>query len=89
MAKIIVRAHDRDAAVARTRAAIEATVIEGVDTTKDVHRFVLDHPAFRRGGVTTEWLDEVWPPRRPDPDDENSTSPRHNSPSKPAAEALA
>jgi acetyl-CoA carboxylase biotin carboxylase subunit len=62
MAKIIVRAHDRSAAVARIRAAIEDTVIEGVNTTADVHRFVLDHPSFRHGGVTTEWLDEVWPP---------------------------
>jgi len=62
MAKIIVRAHDRAAAVESMRAAIEGTVIEGVNTTADVHRFVLDHPAFRKGGVTTEWLDEVWPP---------------------------
>lgn len=62
MAKIIVRAHDRTAAVESMRAAIEGTVIEGANTTADVHRFVLDHPAFRKGGVTTEWLDEVWPP---------------------------
>jgi acetyl-CoA carboxylase biotin carboxylase subunit len=62
MAKIIVRANDRAAAVESMRAAIEGTVIEGVNTTADVHRFILDHPAFRKGGVTTEWLEEVWPP---------------------------
>ena len=62
MAKVIVRAHDRAAAVESIRAAIDGTVIEGVHTTADVHRFVLDQPAFRQGGVTTEWLDDVWPP---------------------------
>jgi biotin carboxylase len=37
-------------------------VVEGVATSVDVHRAVLDHPDFRAGGVTTAWLDGVWPP---------------------------
>jgi acetyl-CoA carboxylase biotin carboxylase subunit len=70
MAKLIVRSHDRDSAVVAMRAAIEDTRIEGVDTVLDVHRAVLDSAEFRRGGVTTEWLDHFWPrpidaPERP------------------------
>jgi acetyl-CoA carboxylase, biotin carboxylase subunit len=63
LAKLVVRAHDRDAAVAAMRAALDGVVVEGVATSADVHRAVLDHPDFRAGGVTTAWLDGVWPPR--------------------------
>jgi acetyl-CoA carboxylase biotin carboxylase subunit len=62
LAKLVVRAHDRDAAVAAMRAALDDVVVEGVATSVDVHRAVLDHPDFRAGGVTTAWLDGVWPP---------------------------
>jgi acetyl-CoA carboxylase biotin carboxylase subunit len=62
LAKLVVRAHDRTAAVAAMRAALDDLVVEGVATSADVHRAVLDHPDFRAGGVTTAWLDGVWPP---------------------------
>ncbi|HTY72525.1 MAG TPA: biotin carboxylase N-terminal domain-containing protein [Actinomycetes bacterium] len=62
LAKVVVRAHDRDAAVAAARAAVDSTVVEGIATSTDVHRAVLGDPAFRRGGVSTAWLAEVWPP---------------------------
>jgi acetyl-CoA carboxylase biotin carboxylase subunit len=62
LAKLVVRAHDRAAAVAAMRAALDDLVVEGVATSADVHRAVLDHPRFRAGGVTTTWLDGVWPP---------------------------
>ena len=60
MAKLIVRAHDRDAAVAGLRAAVTSTVI-GVDvSTLPVAEFVLGHPDFQAGGVTTTWFGPRW-----------------------------
>lgn len=67
LAKVIVRAHSREAAVEAALAAVEATVVEGVPTCADVHRAVLAHLDFRAGGVTTGWLAGVWPPPEPLP----------------------
>jgi len=64
MAKLIVRAHSRDAAVAAARSAARAVVIEGVKTTLSLHDFVLSHPDFIRGGVTTSWFGPTWEQRR-------------------------
>jgi len=64
MAKLIVRAHSRDAAVAAARSAAQAVVIEGVKTTLSLHDFVLSHPDFIRGGVTTSWFGPTWEQRR-------------------------
>ncbi|GAA1032206.1 acetyl-CoA carboxylase biotin carboxylase subunit [Virgisporangium ochraceum] len=62
LAKVIVRGHDRAAAVAGALAAVDAIRVDGVATCADVHRVVLAHPDFRAGGVTTGWLAGVWPP---------------------------
>jgi acetyl-CoA carboxylase biotin carboxylase subunit len=63
MAKLIVRAHSRDAAVAAARSAAETVVIDGVTTTLPLHEFVLSHPDFIRGGVTTSWFGPTWEKR--------------------------
>ncbi len=63
MAKLIVRAHSRDAAVAAARSAAQAVVIEGVTTTLSMHDFVLSHSDFIRGGVTTSWFGPAWEER--------------------------
>lgn len=62
LGKLIVRSHDRAAAMDAAAAAVENTRITGIDTTLDLHRWLLANPDFRRGGVTTEWLDQAWPP---------------------------
>ncbi|MCH1865500.1 acetyl/propionyl/methylcrotonyl-CoA carboxylase subunit alpha [Nocardioides sp. CFH 31398] len=62
LAKVIVRAHDREAAVDGMLAALRATRVEGVSTVTPVHEAVLSHPDFRAGGVTTQWLPAAWPP---------------------------
>ena len=68
LAKVIVRAHSREAAIDAMQAALSATTITGVTTTAAVHHAVLSDPAFRAGGVPTSWLETVWPPRnRPAP----------------------
>ena len=64
LAKLIVRAHSRDAAVEAMLGALRATRISGVTTTRDLHEHVLAHPVFRAGRVTTGWLESVWPPGR-------------------------
>lgn len=46
LAKLIVHAPDRDAAIAATLAALEATHIEGVKTTVPVHKALLARPEF-------------------------------------------
>ena len=42
--------------------ALRATHVAGVATTADLHEHVLSTEAFRAGGVTTSWLETVWPP---------------------------
>lgn len=56
MAKLIVRAHDRSAAVSAVLAAARATTIEPLSTTLPMLERVLSHPDFARGGVPTSWF---------------------------------
>ncbi|MFD1147262.1 acetyl-CoA carboxylase biotin carboxylase subunit [Saccharothrix hoggarensis] len=58
IAKLVVWGEDRDAALARMRRALAEYRISGpgLSTTVDFHRGVLDHPEFRLGGVTTDFL---------------------------------
>ncbi|MGY1602262.1 acetyl-CoA carboxylase biotin carboxylase subunit [Geodermatophilus sp. SYSU D00815] len=62
LAKLVVRAHSREAAIDAMLAALAATGIDGVETTRAVHEAVLAHPDFRAGGVPTRWLETIWPP---------------------------
>ena len=56
IAKIIVQARTRDAAIARMERALAETRIEGVKTTIDFARDVLRDPNFIAGGVGVEYL---------------------------------
>lgn len=56
MAKIIVHAVDRPAALERMRRALAATHIEGVATNLAFHTAVLTDPEFERGGVDTSYV---------------------------------
>ncbi|WP_298044916.1 biotin carboxylase N-terminal domain-containing protein [uncultured Citricoccus sp.] len=60
MAKLIVRAHDRAAAVGALESAVRRTRIDGVVTTLPLHEHVLNHPDFRAGGVPTTWFGPLW-----------------------------
>jgi len=64
MAKLIVRAHNRDAAVAAIRQAARNTNIEGLNTTLSMHDYVLSHPDFIAGAVPTSWFGPVWETRK-------------------------
>ena len=56
LAKLIVHAGDRAAALERARDALELCRLEGVATNLDLHRSILCSDDFERGGVDTAWL---------------------------------
>jgi acetyl-CoA carboxylase biotin carboxylase subunit len=61
LAKLIVWAPTRDAAVERMRRALSELVIDGVDTSRDFHLRVLADAEFRRGAIDIHWLERRLP----------------------------
>jgi acetyl-CoA carboxylase, biotin carboxylase subunit len=59
MAKLIVRADDRDSAIDVLLDALEDVDVEGVETNRTLLISVLGHDDFRRGAVTTDWLERA------------------------------
>ncbi len=60
IAKIMVHASDRPAAIARLRRALDETEIGGIQTTLPFHRFVAASARFAAGDVSTGWVGEAW-----------------------------
>jgi acetyl-CoA carboxylase biotin carboxylase subunit len=62
IAKLIVWAPDRDAAIDRMQRALAEFHVSGrgVKTTIPFHQRVLAHPTFRRGEVFTNFLEQVF-----------------------------
>jgi acetyl/propionyl-CoA carboxylase alpha subunit len=60
IAKLMVHAHDRDAAIDRLRRALDETEIGGLQTTLPFHRLVAASAAFRAGDLSTGWVDQHW-----------------------------
>ena len=58
LAKLIVHAEDRAAAMRRMRAALRETIMLGVTTNRDFLDAVLAHPEFVAGRATTQFLDQ-------------------------------
>ena len=59
LAKLIVHAEDRPAAIARMKRALGELRIEGPKTTRDLHLALMDEPQFRAAEFDTNWL-EAW-----------------------------
>jgi acetyl-CoA carboxylase, biotin carboxylase subunit len=57
LAKLIVHAPNRELAIARMHRALSELVIEGVETSREFHLRVLEHPEFRRGDISIQWLE--------------------------------
>ena len=62
VAKVVVHAADRDAAVALMRRTLDRIDVQGISTTADIHAAVLAHPDFAREPVTTRWVEEEFLP---------------------------
>jgi len=57
LAKLIVHAEDRDAAIRRLRRALDEFVVEGIQTNLAFHRKLIDHPDFVEGRLDTHFLE--------------------------------
>jgi acetyl-CoA carboxylase, biotin carboxylase subunit len=57
LGKLIVHGNTRDEAIARARLALETFGAEGLATTLQFHRQVLEHADFLNGSVHTRWVE--------------------------------
>ena len=59
LGKLIVWGADRPAAIARSKAALDELVVDGIVTNRSFHRALLENAAFVEGRVTTNLIDRV------------------------------
>jgi acetyl-CoA carboxylase biotin carboxylase subunit len=57
LAKLIVHAPTREAAIARMHRALLELTIEGIDSSRDFHLRVMEDADFRRGDIEIQWLE--------------------------------
>jgi acetyl-CoA carboxylase biotin carboxylase subunit len=57
LAKLIVHAENREAAIQRMQAALKDFIVHGVATNIDFLQAVFSHPDFHNGEVTTQWVE--------------------------------
>jgi acetyl-CoA carboxylase biotin carboxylase subunit len=60
LAKLIVHAPDRSSAIARMIRAIEEFELQGLATTLEFGKWVMQHPAFREGRFDTGFIQEYF-----------------------------
>jgi len=60
LAKLMVHAHDRPAAVDRLRRALDETLVGGLQTDLGFHRWLVDQPEFVSGQYHTGLIGERW-----------------------------
>ena len=61
LAKLIVYAGTRDAAIDRMHRALLELEIEGVETSREFHLRMMEDEEFRRGDITIQWLEAKLP----------------------------
>lgn len=69
LAKLIVHAENREAAIQRMQTALHDLVVHGVVTNIDFMRAVLTTDDFKHGNVSTRWVETTfndWSPAKPD-----------------------
>jgi acetyl-CoA carboxylase biotin carboxylase subunit len=57
LAKLIVWAPTREAAIARMHRALLELTIDGIDSSRDFHLRVMEDEEFRRGAIEIQWLE--------------------------------
>ena len=58
LAKLIVWAHNRDAAIAKMKGVLKETTLIGVETVIPLHQAIMEEPDFIARVVTIQYLDE-------------------------------
>jgi len=61
IAKLIVHGSSREDALHKARGALKRFDCDGVATTIDFHRMLVDDPAFIGNAVHTRWIETEWP----------------------------
>ena len=61
LAKLIVHASTRDAAIARMHRALLELEIEGVETSREFHLRMMEDAEFRSGDISIQWLEAKLP----------------------------
>ena len=59
LAKVIAWGKDRDEAIHRMRRALHELIIEGITSTADFHKSIIETPAFLKGEYDTSFLSKV------------------------------
>ena len=59
IAKIIVHAQNREAAIMKMRAALDETLILGIDTNLDFQYQIMKHPVFCEGKADTGFIESI------------------------------
>ncbi|MEZ5007393.1 MAG: acetyl-CoA carboxylase biotin carboxylase subunit [Chitinophagales bacterium] len=62
LAKLVVHAPTREAAIKKMIQAIDHYKIEGVKTTLPFGKYVMKHPSFITGNFSTKFVDQYWTP---------------------------
>jgi acetyl-CoA carboxylase, biotin carboxylase subunit len=57
IAKLVVHHRTREMAIARMQRALEAMIVEGVETTVSLHQKILADPDFIAGNLSTKFMD--------------------------------
>lgn len=57
IAKLVVHAGSRDEAIMRMQRALDEFIIEGIKTTIPMHKKILDDPDFRKGDISTKFME--------------------------------
>lgn len=60
IAKVMVHAGDREAAIDRLRRALDEMEVAGIQTTLPFHRYVARDASFRAADLSTGWVGEHW-----------------------------
>jgi acetyl/propionyl-CoA carboxylase alpha subunit len=60
IAKLMVHAGDRPAAILRLRRALDEMEVGGIQTTVPFHRYVVEERDFRDGRLSTDYVGEHW-----------------------------
>jgi acetyl-CoA carboxylase biotin carboxylase subunit len=57
IAKLIVHHRTRSMAIARMQRALEAMIVEGIETSVPIHKRILADPEFQSGNLSTRFMD--------------------------------